>query len=120
LYFSGWWPHTLSWQLYSNTQPEATFYWEGEQAPFNYHPHLEIWQQYAFDGASKLQLDYWAFGQLGVPMFATSHAMHRMGAYLCRCVSNPDSAGLYILTIRPWGKPAEKMEKIPCKMIPVH
>lgn len=114
------WPYALSWQLYTNTQPEATFYSEGEAVKLSCttdfsESHLQkMWQKHAFAGGSKLLLDDWANDALRVPMFASERTFRQTGRYLCRCLAEPDSAGLYILTVNRWDRSAEKMEKIPC------
>lgn len=115
LYYLHLWPYNLSWQMYSNTQPEATFYYEGQGQPFGQGPELKIWDMYAFDDDTKLLLDDWATGQLRVPMFVSEDAFRRTGQYLCRCAAHPDSAGMYILTVNRWEKKAEKMQKITCR-----
>ena len=112
LYFFHLWPHTLSWQLYSNTQPEATFFAENGIGYTSIESE-QVWGKYAFDNGTKLLLDDWASDELKVPMFASEHTFRQVEKYLCaRFVS--DSAGLYILTVHRWDKSAEKMDKIPC------
>ena len=113
LYFFHLWPHTLSWQLYSNTQPEATFFAENGIGYTSIESE-QVWGKYAFDNGTKLLLDDWASDELKVPMFASEHTFRQVEKYLCaRFVG--DSAGLYILTVHRWDKSAEKMEKIPCR-----
>lgn len=108
------WPHSLSWQMYSNTQPEAAFY--TETGGIVCTPEMAIcWKKLSFDEGSKLQLDDWAADELKVPVFSSEAIFRRAGRYLCRCASVPDSAGLYILTVNRWDKSGEKMVKIPCR-----
>ncbi|GAB4497825.1 MAG: hypothetical protein OHK0019_32140 [Saprospiraceae bacterium] len=105
------WPYTLSWQLYSNTQPEATFYRENNPV-FATIEEEQIWGKYAFDDDSKLLLDDWATDELKVPAFAAKRTFYQMGKYLIKNCN--DDKGVYILTVNRWDKSAEKMEKIPC------
>ena len=113
LYFFNLWPHTLSWQLYSNTQPEATFFAEKNTGYANTESE-QVWGKYAFDDGTKILLDDWATDELKVPMFATARTFRQVGKYLCPHFVS-DSAGLYILSVHRWDKSAEKMEKIPCR-----
>lgn len=106
------WPHTLSWQLYANTQPEATFYADNSFS-LPTKEVAQVWERYAFDDGTKLLLDDWANSELKVPMFASRRAFRQMGEYLCTQIV-ADSSGLYILTVNRWNKSAERMEKIPC------
>ncbi len=113
LYFFNLWPHTLSWQLYSNTQPEATFFAE-KGAGYASIESEQVWGKCAFDDGTKILLDDWATDELKVPMFATTRTFRQVGKYLCPHFVS-DSTGLYILTVHYWDKSAEKMEKIPCR-----
>lgn len=107
-------PQNLAWQLYSNTQPEATFFSQNSPPCASFS---KIWGKHAFDGGTKLLLDDWANDELRVPMFASERTFRQVGQYLCACSANPDSAGLYILKVNRWNKSAEKMEKIPCRAL---
>lgn len=106
------WPQALSWQLYSNTQPETTFF-SKTRVTYSSIPAEIVWETYAFDNRSKMLLDDWANGELEVPMFASGRTNRQLGRYLCDCL-NSDSAGVIILTVNPWNKAAEKMNTIPC------
>lgn len=106
------WPYSLSWQLYSNTQPEATFY-RDKNPMFATIQEEEIWEKYAFDDDSKLLLDDWATEELKVPAFASKRTFYQMGKYVIKSCN--DDKGVYILTVNRWDKSAEKMEKITCK-----
>lgn len=111
----GLWPHALSWQLYTNTQPEATFYVETTPR-FLTKKSEAIWTANTPDSPTKLFLDDWAMRDLGVPIFASERTFRQVGRFLCNCqFAAPDSAGLYILTVYRWDKSAEQEEKIPCK-----
>ena len=114
LHLFGYWPYALSWEMYTNTQPEATFYLEGAHME-TACPRAARWNELAFDGGSKLLLDDWSARELHVPMFSSERRFREAGAYLCGCVSDPDSAGLYILKVDRWNKSAESMLKIPCR-----
>jgi hypothetical protein len=114
LYPIGAWPHTLSWQLYSNTQPEVIFYYLGE-ANFSKPAIQRAWEKHAFGAGRRLLLDDWANDALRVPMFYSERNFRQMGKYLCGCTQQPDSAGIQILTVRPWKKNAEKVIEIPCR-----
>jgi hypothetical protein len=114
LYPIGAWPHTLSWRLYSNTQPEAVFYCSGE-ASFSKPAVQKAWGKHAFDEGRRLLLDDWANDALRVPMFYGERNFRQMGKYLCACAQQPDSAGIQILTVRRWKKNAERVVEIPCR-----
>ena len=114
LHFFYLWPHPLSWEMYTNTQPEATFYTEGGRITCAREID-DMWAALSFDEGTKLLLDDWASKELRVPMFASENTFRRIGNYLCRCAENRDSAGLYILTVCRWDRSAEKMTKIPCR-----
>lgn len=112
----GLWPHPLSWQLYTNTQPEATFYAE-KPMRFSHPDGGEIWPEWTKD-EPQLLLDDWAMRDLRVPIFASERTFRQMGRYLCSQLARPDStAALYILSVKPWDKSAEHDEKIPCSKI---
>jgi hypothetical protein len=105
------WPDAFSWKMYSNTQAEGTFYYISEPPCQNV---AGIWKKSAFDQGSKLLLDDWAVDAFNAPMLANRMVFRRMAKSLCRCAEQPDSAGLYILTVNRWDRSAEKVEKIPC------
>lgn len=107
------WPYNLSWQLYTNLQPEATLY---SDSRLSCNSLSGIWEKHAFDNSTKLLLDDWAMDELKVPMYSSDGTISKMGKYLCRCVSNPDGAGIYILRVHRWDKSAEEMKKIPCSV----
>lgn len=113
LHFFSLWPYPLCWEMYTNTQPEATFYTDKGRAACTREID-EMWTALSFDEGTKLLLDDWASKELHVPMFASENTFRRVGNYLCRCAGNRDSAGLYILTVCRWDRSAEKMTKIPC------
>ncbi len=112
LHFFHLWPHTLSWEMYTNTQPEATFYSAKGISPLTVEMD-EIWTSLAFDRQTKLLLDDWSAKELHVPMFAAETTFRRAGVYLCRHTANDDSTGIYILTVHPWNRAAEKMVYLP-------
>lgn len=107
LHLFGLWPHPLSWQMYTNTQPEATFVSEYGQTC---NRELdEMWNTLAFDNKTKLSLDDWATQELHVPVFADIWVFRRIKTSLYGCPLNGD---LYILTVDQWDKSKEKLEKI--------
>ncbi len=107
------WPYPLSWQLYSNTQPEATFYYQGP-VTFQRSNEQVMWQELSFDDGSKLLLDDWAIRDLHVPVFSATRAFRQVSQYLCRNAAHPDSTGLFILSVNRWDKAGERLERIPC------
>lgn len=117
LHFFYLWPHSLSWEMYSNTQPEATFFVENGRLNCTREMD-EMWSALSFDDHTKLLLDDWAVKELRVPMFATENTFRRIGAYLKQYVCPPpDKPGssLYILMVHRWDKSAESMIEIPGK-----
>lgn len=111
LCFLNLWPHPLSWRMYSNTQPEVTFYVKAAPECAWVQP---AWKKHAFDAGRKLSATDWAMDELKVPIFAHPFAFRAWGCRLCDCVPDPDSAGIYILEVNPWRKSGEHWEKIPC------
>jgi len=103
------WPYQLSWQLYSNTQPEAVFY-----SPVPCSKVGDIWAEKSFDEGRRLLLDDWSLASIGVPMFYSEHTFRQMGRYLCGCTSEPDSSRLERLRVKPWDKDAEQTIIISC------
>jgi len=103
------WPYQLSWQLYSNTQPEAVFY-----SPVPCAQVGDVWAEKSFDEGRRLLLDDWSYASIGVPMFYSEHTFRQMGRYLCRCTSEPDSSRLEILLVKPWDKDGERTIVISC------
>lgn len=103
------WPHQLSWQLYSNTQPEAVFY-----SPAPCEKAGDLWREKSFDEGRRLLLDDWSGASLGVPMFYSDHTFGQMARYLCDCIPEPDSGRLMILYVNPWDKNAERTTVISC------
>lgn len=114
LNIAGLWPHPLSWQLYTNTQPEGTFYVQG-QATFRTRPAAEVWNHFTSpDDSTRLYLDDWAMRSLQVPLFPSERTFRQTAKYLCGCLQQPDSTGLYILRVNRWDRSAEQVVKIPC------
>ena len=114
LHFFYLWPHPLSWEMYTNTQPEATFYVESGRLNCTREMD-EMWSALSFDDHTKLLLDDWATKELHVPMFASENTFRQAGAYIDRHVCPPkdqDSASLFILTVNRWDESAEKMIEI--------
>lgn len=108
------WPYQLSWQMYSNTQSEATFY-----SPAPCEKTGPVWGEKSFDEGRRLLLDDWAFASIQVPMFYSDRTFRQMGRYLCRCVPEADSSSLLILRVHPWDKNAEHTEVISCQELEV-
>jgi uncharacterized membrane protein YphA (DoxX/SURF4 family) len=106
------WPHQLSWQLYSNTQPEAVFY---STAPCE--KAGDIWREKSFDEGRRFLLDDWSGASLGVPMFYSDHTFGQMARYLCNCIPERDSGRLMILYVNPWDKSAERTTVISCQEV---
>jgi len=114
----GLWPHPLAWQLYTNTQPEATFYAE-KPMRFRHPEGGVVWPEWT-KGEPQLLLDDWAMRDLRVPIFASERTFRQMGRYLCGCLVQPDStAALYILSVNRWDKSAVQDKKILCRELQV-
>jgi hypothetical protein len=103
------WPFQLSWQLYTNTQPEAVFY-----SPTPCAKVGAVWNAKSFDHGRRLLLDDWSIASMGVPMFYSEHTFRQMGRYLCDCTTEPDSSRLLIMYVVPWNKDAEQTVVISC------
>ena len=115
-HFAGGWPDALSWKLYSNTQPEGTFHAPAQALTCTVQEKA-MWEENAFDQGTKLLLDDWASREMRVPMVAADRTFRQTALYLCRCTTPADSAGLYILTVRPWNRQGERWQKIPCRVL---
>lgn len=114
LYFAGLWPYSLSWQLYSNTQPEATFFSSGNHMTQTIEMD-EMWQKLSYDDGTRLLLDDWSYDALGVPMFASNRTFRQMGRYLCSSETGAkEESGLYILSVNQWDKTKEHLEELGC------
>ena len=114
LNIAGLWPHTLSWQLYTNTQSEGTFYVH-QQPLFMYKDAEEVWDHFTTpNDPTRLYLDDWAMRSLRVPLFPSERTFRQTAKYLCGCLAQTDSAGLYIFNVNRWDRSAEQMLKIPC------
>ncbi|MBC8126265.1 MAG: hypothetical protein H8M99_03845 [Gloeobacteraceae cyanobacterium ES-bin-144] len=74
-----------------------------------------LWEENTFDQGTKILLDDWTNAELHVPMFAAERCFRQTAMYLCSCTTQPDSAGLYILTVQPWNREGEQWQKIPCR-----
>ncbi|MBK7936383.1 MAG: hypothetical protein IPJ82_04575 [Lewinellaceae bacterium] len=119
LHFFYLWPHPLSWEMYTNTQPEATFYVESGRLNCT-RDMDDMWSALAFDHHTRLLLDDWATKELHVPVFATENTFLRVGNYLDCHVCPPedrDSSSLFILRVDRWDKSAEQMMEIPGKKL---
>lgn len=106
------WPYQLSWQMYTNLQPEATFY-----SAMPCEKTGAVWAEKSYDNGRRLLLDDWAFASIRTPMFYSDRTFTQVGRYLCRCVPASDSSGLFILRVHPWNKNAEQSEDIPCEAL---
>ncbi len=104
------WPYQLSWQLYSNTQPEAVLY---SLKPCD--KTGVVWTEKSFDDGRRLLLDDWAFADLGAPMFYSDRTFRQMGRYLCDCTADTDSTRLLLLSVDPWDRDAEQTISISCQ-----
>ena len=97
----GWWPESLSWKMYANTQREATIYSpEGEPCSSisNY------WKKNAQDD-KYLLIDDWTIQELRVPSFNSLRNYQRALDYLHKCSALPDSSiQLKILTVSRWSR----------------
>lgn len=112
LNFAHLWPENLSWKMYSNTQPEVTFF---SSRGWNCTPaRLYAWNEYAFDNGTKLLLDDWALSANHTPLFAGRRTFRQLGRRLCACDS-ADSAGLYLLEVARWNKEQVRVDTLFCR-----
>lgn len=108
-YFNAW-PYQLSWQLYTNTQPEAVFFSEKPCEKTG-----EVWQKKSFDEGRRLLVDDWSIEEMGVPMFYSDHTFRQIGRYLCACSPDFLQTRLIILYVDPWDKNAEHTTIYSCE-----
>ncbi|MCA0236138.1 MAG: hypothetical protein LCH81_07125 [Bacteroidetes bacterium] len=109
-YYFNAWPYQLSWQLYTNTQPEAVFFSEKPCEKTG-----EVWQKKSFDEGRRLLVDDWSIQELGVPMFYSDHTFRQIGRYLCTCSPDFLQTRLIILYVDPWNKNAEQTTIYSCE-----
>ena len=115
IYFFHCWPYNLSWQLYSNTQAEATFYVQDPSKIENQHLK-ELWPEVAFGEGTKLFLDDLSTKYLRVPMFVSDRTCKQYGEYLCRIAgTDQEYKGLFLLSVDQWVLDSDRLEDIPCK-----
>lgn len=97
----GWWPESLSWKMYANTQREATIY---SQAGEPCYAISWYWKKHAQDG-KYLLIDDWTMHELQVPSFNSLRNYQRALDYLHECSPLPDSSiQLKILTVSRWSR----------------
>lgn len=109
-YYFNEWLYQLSWQLYTNTQPEAVFF---SEIPCD--KTGEVWQKKSFDEGRRLLVDDWSIEELGVPMFYSDHTFRQIGRYLCACSPDFFQTRLIILYVDPWDKNAERTTIYSCE-----
>jgi uncharacterized membrane protein YphA (DoxX/SURF4 family) len=91
-----WWPESLSWKMYANTQPEATLYVPNGPPCTR---HAALWNRYAEDGGY-FALNNWAYHELQVPMFCSDSVFHIVARRMTDCPEAPlDSIKLDILHV---------------------
>lgn len=110
----GCWDEALSWKMYSNTQPEVSWYCPPEQLP----PELRVvWRRHAYDSGSKLLIDDWAMENIRVPAYNSRGARLKLAAYFCgKTNSNPQS-GIIIFEVKRWNRDGEQLHEIPCAVL---
>lgn len=105
---------TLSWKMYSNTQPEATFF--APPGSLQCNPAMAAaWEKFAFDNNGKILLDDWAFAANKTPMYSSVQTFRQAGRWFCACTSQPDSAGLLILRVGRWRKSKQQLDTLTCR-----
>ena len=109
-YYFNAWPYQLSWQLYTNTQPEAVFFSEQPCDKTG-----DVWQKKSFDDGRRLLVDDWSIEELGVPMFYSEHTFRQIGRYLCACSPDFYQTRLILLYVDPWDKEAEHTTIYSCE-----
>jgi hypothetical protein len=110
----GYWPNSLSWKMYSNTQPEASFY-TPKGAPCI--PIKACWEQQSYDLGTKMLLDDWGQTETYTPLLSDKRVFEYLGRYLCNCATRADSSGIIVLSVDPWNSKNEQIKKIPCQQL---
>jgi hypothetical protein len=115
-HFWGYWPHGLSWELYTNTQTELTFY-KPVEGNFATKACDVLFSKFQFeDDRTKMLIEDWATNDLKVPQFVAETSLRIPARHLCNCIHH-DSAGIYVLRVRRFDRTKEDMEWIPCSKL---
>ena len=102
----GYWPESLSWKMYANTQREATIYAPKGSPCEKLAP---IWQKYATDG-QYLLIDDWSSEELHVPAFNSTRNFKRVLQWVQNCTQPADTTvQLKVLTVSRWSR-AENLQ----------
>lgn len=104
---------TLSWKMYSNTQPEATFF--ARPGGLQCDTAAAGWNKFAFDNNSKILLDDWAMAANNTPMYSSPYSFRQAGRWFCACTSEPETAGLIILRVNRWDKSEQRLDTLSCR-----
>ena len=108
------WDEALSWKMYSNTQTEASFYYQSKPE----EPTLKaVWEHHAYDKGTTILLDDWAMKNLHVPAYNSRRTHLQIARYLCGYSSNSAKSGLLLLKVERWDRSAERWEQISCTSI---
>ena len=97
----GYWPESLSWKMYANTQREATIYAPNGSPCETLAP---VWKKYATDG-QYLLIDDWSTSELNVPAFNSVRNFKRALQYVQKCAPASETVvQLKVLTVNRWSR----------------
>jgi hypothetical protein len=114
-HFWGYWPHGLSWELYTNTQTEVTFCLPKHNT-FTTKECDFLFSNFQFDDPPKMLIEDWAVNDLGVPQFVSETSLLAPARHLCQC-THYDSAGIYVLRVNRFDRSKEELQWIPCSKL---
>ncbi len=116
LHFFGGWPHGLSWELYTNTQTELTYYKPANALYTTKHCDYLFSTFHFEEDRTKMLIEDWALNDLKVPQFVAERSLMVPARQLCQC-SNHDSAGIYVLRVHRFDRSKEELQWIPCSKL---
>jgi hypothetical protein len=94
-----WWPESMSWKMYSNTQREASIH---SSTGMPCAAISDIWQKKAVDN-QYLVIDDWSYQELHVPAFNSMANFNRALAKIRECGhAKPGEVELKTLTVERW------------------
>ena len=109
------WDEQLSFKMYSGISPEGIFYYKQNQTVCI--PN-KIKKNFVHTNPSKklnqIILDDWAFHELNVVPYKSKKRIMQVGEKLCRCVENPELAGIKLLMVYRWNKNEDLLLNYTC------
>ena len=102
-------PKVLSWNMYSNTQPEASLFMEDSSIC---SAILPIWELYSFDNNRKMLINDWAYHELNVPAWNGKRTYKYIRKYMKKCDHSSEKSGLIIVYVNHFNYETLKLDTI--------